>query len=212
MHVDSRPQTLINPIIPLAVLEAVRSLDRPSSVVLEELSQDFVPKRLGASRTVKGQIERYTRSVADGGSVQVEEVIQLLRLVARRNDSGLVFSDAGRRAARHAVRRLSVATRSVYGALPKRARHRLGFRLARGLSQRIFGIAATRDDAGWVTAVGSPPSVEAEPEGSACAMYGAGVSQLLRSLAGMDDELTHTVCRARGGEECRWETQTGEDA
>ncbi len=209
--VDDKRKPSINAIVPLAVLEAVRSLDRPSSVVLEELPQDFVPKRLGASRTVQGQIERYANVVARGGAVDPEEVIQLFRLVARRNDAGLVFSDAGRRAARHAMRDVSAAARGLHRALPARARHRMGFRLAQRISQRVFGVAASRDETGRVTVVGAPPSVDAVPGGEACALYGAGVSELLRTLAGVEEEVTHAACRAHGGDACRWHTATKED-
>ncbi len=207
---DIKAKQPINAMVPLAVLEAVRSLDRPTSAVLEELPQDFVPKRLGASRTVQGQIERYARLAGQGSGVGVEELIQLLRLVGRRNDAGLVFSDAGRRAARHAMRTMPAAARGLHRALPTKARHRMGFRLARGIAHRVFGVTASLDEAGRITVEGSPPSIEAVPEGSACALYGSGVSELLRTLAGFEGDMVHARCRGRGGDVCCWKTATQE--
>jgi predicted hydrocarbon binding protein len=209
--VDTIAKTRINAIVPLALLEAIRSLDRPSSVVLEGLPQDFVPKRLGASATVAGQIERYAHLVDRGSGVVADEVIQLLRLVARRNDAGLLLYDAGRRAARHGVRRSSAATRLLHRFLPAGLRRRVGFTMTRAILRRVFALAATRNEEGVVTATGTPPTVDATPDGTACALYGALVTELLRAFTDFDGLVAHSACRGRGDAVCRWETG-GEEA
>jgi len=96
--------------LPLALLEAVRGLDRPAPDALDEYHDELSAKRLGLSRTVSLEIERLERLGARG-RVTAGELAALLRLVARRHDAALVFSEAGRRAARLAARVLGLDLR-----------------------------------------------------------------------------------------------------
>ena len=91
-------------LLPLSLLEAIRNLDTPVEDGLDELAEEIVVRRLGLSPTVAAQIQRYRAAAERDGTVELDEVVSVIRLVSRRPDAGLVFADAGRRAARYAAR------------------------------------------------------------------------------------------------------------
>jgi hypothetical protein len=91
-------------ILPLSLLEAIRNLDTPVEDGLDELASEIVVRRLGLSPTVAAQIQRYRAAADKDGTVDLDEVVSVIRLVSRRPDAALVFADAGRRAARYAAR------------------------------------------------------------------------------------------------------------
>src|SRR5256885_11711206 len=98
-------------IVPLAVLEAVKNLDTPVEDGLTEFADELLVKRLGLSTTVQMQLTEFEQLVRKDARVEPSHVEALLRLVGRRPDADLVFADAGRRAARRPVRRMSGAIR-----------------------------------------------------------------------------------------------------
>ena len=112
-------RAVVHSIVPLAVLEAVRNLDTPVEDGLSEFAEELLSKRLGLSHTVAMQLAQYETMVRRGARADSAHVEALLRLVGRRPDADLVFADAGRRAARRAVRGLSVASRLAARAAPR---------------------------------------------------------------------------------------------
>src|SRR5207244_12424412 len=131
---------IFHSIVPLAVLEAVRNLDTPVEDGLSEFAEELLSKRLGLSNTVAMQLSQYEAMVRRDARADPAHVEALLRLVGRRPDADLVFADAGRRAARRAVRRLfplsRLAARAVprlfgYGAARRPARAAVGGQLRR---------------------------------------------------------------------------------
>src|SRR5207249_1909408 len=124
----------------------------------------------------------------------------LLRLVGRRPDADLVFADAGRRAARRAVRRLFVLTRLAARTGPRA----LGYVAARRAARAVFAGDLRRESHIPVARVGDALAVQATPDGAACALYGAGFTELLRLLVGFEGAMLHVSCRATGGEVCEW--------
>ncbi len=168
---------MVHSIVPLAVLEAVRNLDTPVEDGLSEFAEELLSKRLGLSATVAMQLREYEGMVRRDAPADQSHVEALLRLVGRRPDADLVFADAGRRAARRAVRRLFLLTRLAARAGP-----------------RALGYVAARDAL----------AVQATPDGAACALYGAGFTELLRLLVGFEGAMLHVSCRATGGEVCEW--------
>ena len=93
-------------LLPLSLLEAIRNLDTPVEDGLDELAEEIVVRRLGLSPTVAAQIQRYRAAAEKDATVDIDEVVSVLRLVGRRPDATLVFADAGRRASRYAARSL----------------------------------------------------------------------------------------------------------
>ena len=84
---DSKDNSCVNAIVPLAVLRTLQQLDRTDAVDLEEYAEEVAPKRLGTSATVSAQVDRYEKIVKRGADVDPDEVVQLFRLVDRRNDA-----------------------------------------------------------------------------------------------------------------------------
>ena len=179
-------------IVPLAVLEAVKNLDTPVEDGLTEFAEELLVKRLGLSATVTMQLAEFEQLVRKDARVEPSHVEALLRLVGRRPDADLVFADAGRRAARRAVKRMSWVSRLFgHGAARRAARTVLGAELIR--EQRLP-----------VARVTDPIAIQATPDGAACGFYGAGLVELLRLLVGYEGAMVHVDCRARGGTRCEW--------
>lgn len=193
-----------HPLLPLAVLEAVRELDTVRPDDDEDLHEELAGKRLGMSRTVAAQIERFTRLTRTSGRVDAEELVALLRLVGRRHDAALVFSDAGRRAGRRAVQGAAGSFRASVRFLPRPLRNRIGFALMRRRARAVFH-AAVRLERG-VPEVGleDPTPIRATPTGAACAFYGSALAEMLRRLTDFDGAMLHVTCRGRGDAACVW--------
>jgi hypothetical protein len=205
---DSTPATA-HGILPLAVLEAMRSLDSPSDEEAAEYVDEFLKKRLGLSDTVAAQIGRYEDGVVRGRPVSAEEFEQVLRLAGRRPDAALVFADGGRRAARRALARLWPPVRWGARYLPRFARRAVGFGGARRCMREVFAAALARERGALVALVQHRLPVRATPDGAACGFYGAALAELLRQMTGFDGAVTHSRCRARGEERCEWRATGG---
>ena len=201
--VNTRPRAGVPAALPLALLEALRASDVPQPDALDEHHEELVAKRLGLSRTVEVQIERFEQVARRGGAVPGVEFAALQRLVARRPDAGVVFSDAGRRAARRILRERRGAGQALARLLPGRWRRALGFRLARRLAEATLGAQLDRAH-GSVHAVLNPTLAVVTDPGPACSFTGSALAELLRQLAGFDGAMMHVSCRARGAEACAW--------
>lgn len=187
-------------IIPLALFEAVRTLDLPTDDGLEEFHDELRVKRLGMNRTVAAQIQRYGGLARADKRVDGEEVSALLRLVGRRPDAGLVYAEAGRRAARLAATRVSGLLRAFRHLLPAG----FGRFLARRAAADVFGVALRADRASVAAGMSDPIAVRATPDGAACGFFGSAVAELLRIFTPFDGALLHDACRGRGDGECHW--------
>jgi len=198
--------TRINAIIPLAVLQSVRSLDQQGPGRAPHYPEDLAPKRLGMNPTVMAQIERYGKLAHKGGLVDIGEVGQLFRLVGRRSDAGLVFNQGGRWAARRALSRISTTTRLAHKVAPARMQNRIGVAIMRRLAGRVFGITVSLDETCGIVATANPEWAEVTLDGTSCGFYGAALAELLRELTEFDGAMIHVACSARGDGGCRWQT------
>ncbi len=184
----------------------MRSLDSPSDEEVAEYVDELLKKRLGLSDTVAAQIGRYGALVRGDEPVRAEELEQILRLVSRRTDAALVFADGGRRAARRSLGRISAAGRWAARYLPRALRRRIGFRLARGAAADVFAATLAREGRDGVAVLELPVSVQATPDGAACAFFAAAFAELLRQLMDFEGSMNHSRCRSRGDERCEWRT------
>lgn len=191
-------------ILPLAILEAMRSLDSPSDEEVAEYVDELLKKRLGLSDTVAAQITRYESVARRDGPVGIAELEQILRLAGRRTDSALVFADAGRRAARRAVGRALPPTRWMARHLPRLLGRPIGFGAARRAARDVFAAALVREGPAAKAVVEHPIAVRATPDGAACAFFAAGLGELLRQLMDFEGALMHERCQARGDARCEW--------
>ncbi|HEX9729213.1 MAG TPA: hypothetical protein VGA37_11970 [Gemmatimonadales bacterium] len=192
--------------LPLALLETVRILDAPHADGLDEFHGDLSTKRLGLSRTVAAQIERFGSAARANRRVGVDELVALLRLVARRPDADLVFTHAGRRAGRLAGAHASPVARVGVRLLPGGMGRRLGRALIRRQAAHVIGtvlrtgdgqIAATISEAPWVSVIGSD---------AACAFFGSALAELCRLYSDFDGAMLHVECLAHGGGACVWQS------
>src|SRR5256885_14359454 len=87
------------------------------------------------------QLAQYETQVRRDVRVAPEQMEALLRLVGRRPDADLVFADAGRRAARRAVRRLSGVARLAAQIAPDA----LGYGVARRAARTVLGADLRRE-------------------------------------------------------------------
>jgi hypothetical protein len=192
-------------LIPLAVLETLRSQDVPQPDGLDEFHEEFTTKRLGMSHTVERQIDRFRALAVAGARVSREEVVALFRLAGRRADADLFFADAGRRAGAMAIQRPGRVRRVGLGILPETVRRRIARRSARRVLRRTFGIEMTGGDLTFTLGDGTPFTTEALPDGSACGFLGGAAAAVLRAYAGFEGAVVHVACRANGANSCRWE-------
>src|SRR6185436_2264910 len=148
-------------------------------------------------------IQRYRSTAERDGTVELDEVVSVLRLVGRRPDSPLVFADAGRRAARYAARarKAGPLVRASTSGMGRRLAHRSVGRLAR----RVFGGELRLRPEGNEVEMKDPLSIVAVPDGAACAFYGAAYGELLRLLTHFEGAMLHEQCRSRGAESCVWQ-------
>lgn len=197
-----------HPIIPLALLEAIRRLDLPARDGLEEFHKELAVKRLGMSQTVASQIARFQRLAARGTRVDGAEVEALLRLVGRRSDADLVFTDAGRRAGSLAIRRISPTARLTLRGLPRALHNRGGVALGRRAAARVFGARLTREGGVPTAELADTLNIQATPNGASCGFFGSAIAEILRQLTDFDGAMLHVDCRARGGPTCRWRAAT----
>ncbi|MFN2571547.1 MAG: hypothetical protein ABR537_08060 [Gemmatimonadales bacterium] len=191
---------MVHSIVPLALLEAVKNLDTPVEDGLTEFADELLVKRFGLSNTVQMQLAEFEQLVRKDARVEPAHVEALLRLVGRRPDADLVFADAGRRAARRAVKRMTGLSRLAAHTAPRMFGHVAARRAARA----VLGADLGREQRLPVARVGDPIAIQATPDGSACGFYSAGLVELLRLLVGYEGAMLHVACRARGGAACEW--------
>ncbi|UCD23694.1 MAG: hypothetical protein JSW51_11750 [Gemmatimonadota bacterium] len=198
--------TQVSAIIPLAVLQAVRTLDQQGPERMVQYHDEVAPKRLGMNPTVTAQIERYRQLAQRNGVVDADEVVQLFRLVGRRGDANLAFSQGGRLAAQHALQQTPAPLKIASKMAPGPVKRRMGLRSATRLAASVFGSTVTVDEQDGVVAVAQPATTEATPDGASCSFYGSALAEILRSTTNFDGALLHETCMTRGGDCCRWHT------
>ena len=196
-------------LIPLSLLEAIRNLDTPVEDGLDELAEEIVVRRLGLSPTVAAQIQRYRAAAEREGTVELDEVVSVLRLVGRRPDAALVFADAGRRAARYAARSRSRPARTFARVSPAAVARRVSLGVARLARQVFWGELQSPAD-GTAFRMTDPLSMLALPDGAACSFYGSAYGELLRCLTAFEGAMLHERCRSRGDEACVWRSAAAE--
>lgn len=197
-------------LLPLSLLEAIRNLDTPVEDGLDELAEEIVVRRLGLSPTVAAQIQRYRAVAGREGTVELDEVVSVVRLVGRRPDAPLVFADAGRRAARYAARSRGRSSRTLARVSPSALARRVSLRAAARLARQFFGGELGAPDGATEVRMADPLSILALPDGAACSFYGSAYGELLRSLTAFEGAMLHERCRSRGDDACVWRTAAAE--
>jgi len=195
----------VHAIIPLALLEAIRNLDTPLNDGLPaELADETFTKRLGLSSTVAQQIERYRDMAEKHVRIGEAEVVQVFRLVGRRQDATLVYADAGRRAARYGARTRGGMPSAIWRIFPGGPQRRAGIRAAARVLRRIFDLTLTTGPGPISLRLSESLATRAEFAGNGCYFYSSLVAELLRVTSGFEGSMIHERCRGRGDDGCLW--------
>lgn len=192
--------------LPLAVLESVRSHDRPTEVLEEEDLAASLPRRLGLTGVVESQIHRYRLARRRRERIPSDDVADLLRLVLRRPDAEAILQAAGRELARHHGRKLLYRVAGLARILPSAISTRIAQRSVRRLMRRLGGSSAlriTRDP--LRVHVTDAVTARADETGTACVLYSAAIEEAAQHALGRRPSVAHVECEARGDEACVWE-------
>jgi len=193
--------------IPLALLEALQGADvLPDGNDADGPFAELAATRFGGSATVAAQIQRYADLAGRDADVDAEEVIGLLRLVARRPDADLVLADAGRRAGRRAARCASRTARLLMSVSPSGWRRRIARRVVRHLGDRLLDLHLEWPDTiRWRDRAGIG---RGDLAGVTCRMVGAAAAELVRAFVPFEGALFHVRCGRDGDEQrCAWSTE-----
>ena len=193
--------------LPLALLEAVKSIDTPDALLDAELVHELRNKRFGLSETVSQQIRRYSDAVKRQQRVPFSEVLALARLIGRRPDADLAFREAGRRCARLAYETLGGTMRGAAVAMPAVIGRPIALRLLRRVATRFLDGQIVRQGSTLLLDVPHPVSADAAPRAAGCGLYEAAYREALQLLADADGAVEHVICRSRGDARCQWRTE-----
>lgn len=184
--------------VALALLEGMRSVDRPSDRIDDEIVSRTMPRRLGLSTVIERQIRLHQGYVKEGRKLTLDELADFLRLVNKRPDAARVFLQMGTHLAD------SARTARAW-PLPRSLRL---FRVKRSVVRafaRLFG----RRLGGFVSGpfaleVSASPFVQLDSSGTACRVLTGFCQRALVRGVGDDLEVVKTNCEALGDRCCRW--------
>jgi predicted hydrocarbon binding protein len=200
----------VDALLPLSLLEAVRSVDTPATPEGEydaELVAELRNKRLGLSDTIYTQIRRYTDAVKRNQRTAVAEAVALAKLIGRRADAEAVFRAAGRHLAREAYNAISPFTRELLHVLPSLLARPIAFRRARWVSERYLNGTLKRYGAFLLLEVPASITLDTAPKAVGCAFYEASLKELLRLLIGSTGAVEHVRCASRDEGTCEWRAE-----
>lgn len=199
---------MVAPALPLALLEAVRSHDRPGEVLEDEDLVLSMPRRLGLTPVIYSQIKKYETAFAANKRVPLPEVLDLVRLVLRRPDAATIMDETGRRVTRLQLERRFSPVRSLRRLMPRAVVFASARRAARRLLSTISGGGAVR-------ITGKPLSVRmagaptGQMDSSACQLYTGALEEVIELYTGAAQAVAHVTCEARGDAACEWAVETG---
>lgn len=206
---SAAPSGGVAAILPLSLLESLRSHDRPAEVLEDEDLTVSLPRRLGLSDVIDSQIRRYEEARRKGRAVPAQELTDLIRLVIRRPDDEAILIEAGR----------AVVERWASGAEGRRARigRLMPRRLSRAMLRRALGRLSRRIAAGARVELSGDPlgitlhdslTARVDPGGVACLLYTSAFDTLAGRYSRAAVRVVHPRCEARGASECFWEVRS----
>jgi hypothetical protein len=194
----------VAPAFPLALLESVRSHDRPDEVLEDEEFTVSLPRRLGLTGVVGTQISRYEAAQRAGRDVSAEEVMSLIRLVLRRPDAEPILRETGQRIARWRFRRVPL----IYTSVLHRAPNRLGMRSARrGVRRLLRALRLGRQievAKPCVVRISEPALATLEADNAGCTLVTSLLEETVLRFTGERAVFVHDACVARGAAACTW--------
>ncbi len=206
---DNHSNRKVAALVPLTLFEALQTADAAQEEDLEIPHTELAVRRLGRSKTVAFQVERFRKLARSNREISGEEVVGVLRLVARRSDAGLIFAEAGRRAGRYLAQSTGGFLNWVRRLIPfPRLREAIGWKLARSAAAEGLGVQLCKEGNTIIASMEHSLTARATADGSACKFYGSAVAELLRNVTAFDGALLHEACLARGDRACCWRSLT----
>jgi hypothetical protein len=197
---------MVVPALPLALLEAVRSHDRPGEVLEDEDLTASMPRRLGLTGVIHTQIRRYESAYASRRKVPLLEVADLMKLILRRPDAPTILEETGRRMTRLVLERRRPLARRFRRILPRPVLFASIRRAAVRLLDATSGGART-------VVTGKPLAVRMEGgarlqiDQPSCQLYTGALEELVVSYTGSPLLVEHVACVTRGDDACAWVAQ-----
>ncbi|MBT8477494.1 MAG: hypothetical protein KJO06_01160 [Gemmatimonadetes bacterium] len=195
----------LSPGVALVLLESLRDVDTPPEVLEDEAFHISLPRRLGLSEVIDGQMRRYVDMRKRRRQLEASEFLDLLRLIARRPDARMVFEAAGDRLGSEYISRTPRTTGLARRLAPARLRQRSLLRHLRRVAESLSPGSAIRSDRvdPSISVAQCLPAV-ADDSGSACGMITAAFTACAHGL-GESTPVRHPHCESRGDDRCLWE-------
>jgi predicted hydrocarbon binding protein len=198
----------VNAIVPLSLLEAVRSVDIPEGEDIDvEYVQEHRNKRLGLSDTVIAQIRRYKDAMKRNQPIAIHEATGISRLIGRRPDAEGIFTRAGTIVANRIYQMISATRRQIIHLLPGFLARPLAFRQVKRAGEKYLGASVRRVGASIVVGVKESVTFETAPKGIGCLYYESALRELLKLLVNGGGMIDHVHCRERGEDICEWRAE-----
>jgi len=198
----------VNAIVPLSLLEAVRSVDIPEGEDIDvEYVQEHRNKRLGLSDTVIAQIRRYKDAMKRNQPIAIHEATGISRLIGRRPDAESIFTRAGTIVANRIYQLISATRRQIIHLLPGFLARPLAFRQVKRAGEKYLGASVRRVGASIVVGVKESVTFETAAKGIGCLYYESALRELLKLLVNGGGMIDHVHCRERGEDICEWRAE-----
>ena len=198
----------VNAIVPLSLLEAVRSVDIPEGEDIDvEYVQEHRNKRLGLSDTVIAQIRRYKDAMKRHQPIAIQEASGIARLIGRRPDAESIFTRAGTIVANRIYQLISATRRQIIHLLPGFLARPLAFRQVKKAGEKYLGASVRRVGASIVVGVKESVTFESAPKGIGCLYYESALREMLKLLVNGGGMIDHVHCRERGEDICEWRAE-----
>ena len=197
----------VDPLLPLSLFEAVRSIDLPQGEHEAEFVDELRNKRFGLSDTVLAQIQRYTAAVKRKQRQPADEVMNVARLIGRRPDAEAVFREAGCMLARQVYRTLSPVARRLMHLLPSLLARPIALGYTRRLSKRYLAGTVRRVGSALLLDVRDSVTVDTAAGVGGCVYYESVLRELLLLLVGGVGAVDHVRCASRGEGTCEWRAE-----
>ncbi len=194
----------VDPLLPLSLLEAVRTVDLPSGEFETEFVHELRNKRLGLSDTIFAQMKRYTEQVRRKQPATAAEAVALATLIGRRPDAEAVFREGGRALARQAYKNISPITRKLMRTLPAILSRPIALRHARRITGRYAGGTIRRVGSSILLEVPNSVTRDTAPKLAGCTYYESALRELMQLLVGGVGAVEHVRCASRAEGTCEW--------
>jgi hypothetical protein len=198
----------VNAIVPLSLLESVRSVDIPEGDDVDvEYVQEHRNKRLGLSDTVIAQIRRYKEAMKHNQPIALDEARGIARLIGRRPDAESIFVRAGTIVANRMYQLISTTQRQIIHLLPGFLARPLAFRQVKRAGEKYLGASVRRVGASIVLGLKESVTFESAAKGIGCLYYESALREMLKLLVNGGGMIDHVHCREKGEDICEWRAE-----